>query len=62
MKSEHLPICGFVPNCRGASANLCDSDKFRVLTENLPLFIQVVSQWIPLLTPLSTIEETEDFA
>lgn len=29
---------------------------------NLPKFAQVVSQWLPLLTSLSSIEETERFA
>ncbi|POS84484.1 hypothetical protein EPUL_003544 [Erysiphe pulchra] len=62
MASDHLPICGFVPNCREAAANLCIRDKIRVSKANLPKFTQAVSRWIPPLTPLNTIEETEDFA
>ena len=62
MTSDHLPICGFLPNCREAATNLCTRDKIHVSKANLPKFAQAVSRWIPPLTSLSTIEETEEFA
>ncbi|KHJ31233.1 putative avra10-like protein [Erysiphe necator] len=63
MTSDHLPICGFVPNPKEKNLTRSDpSGKLRVAKENIPRFTRIVSQWLPPLTPLRTIEETENFA
>lgn len=63
MTSDNLPLCGFVPYLKESTKTsfIC-TNKLRVSDMNLPKFAQVVSQWLPLLTRLSSIEETEHFA
>lgn len=63
MTSDHLPILGFVPNHKVSAAKTPFSDnKFRVFKAEIPKFIRVVSQWLPPLSVLNTVEETENCA
>ncbi|POS87283.1 hypothetical protein EPUL_000774 [Erysiphe pulchra] len=61
--SDHLPICGFVPNHKSSNKHLPTlNEKFKVTKSNIPQFIRVVSQWLPPLTTLNTVEQTENYA
>lgn len=63
MTSDHLPICGSVPNPKAIIVNSHSSErKLRISKEKVPQFIRVVSQWLPPITTLNTVEETENFA
>ncbi|POS85079.1 hypothetical protein EPUL_003411 [Erysiphe pulchra] len=66
MTSDHLLICGFVPNPkRPLLASVTSRSLLRVLKTNLPHFARVVSQWLPPIGScgsLDTIEEIENFA
>ncbi|POS82638.1 hypothetical protein EPUL_004536, partial [Erysiphe pulchra] len=63
MTSDHLPICAFVPNHKVPAANSPTLDgKLRVSKANLPQFSRVVTQWLPTLRIMSTIEEVDKFA
>lgn len=63
MTSDHLPICGFAPNPKAAIVNSLSSErKLLISKEKVPQFIRVVSQWLPPIPTLSTVEETEKFA
>ena len=63
MTSDHFPICGFIPNPKEKSRTTPDTGKnFRVSKANLPQFVHVVSQWMPPISSLNTLEEIENFA
>ena len=63
MTSDHLPICGYVPNPESSMSTRSDSSgKLRVSKANLPQFSRVVAQWLPPVISLNTLEETENFA
>ena len=63
MTSDHLPICGFVPNHKVSTANLSTlNGKIRVSKANLPQFARVVTHWLPTLRLINTIEEIDKFA
>ncbi|KAI0994567.1 hypothetical protein K3495_g13614, partial [Podosphaera aphanis] len=60
MTSDHLPICGSI-----FSHNQQRSAKkgpLRVSKENLPQFAKVVSEWLPPLPSLDSVEQIENFA
>ncbi|KAI0997483.1 hypothetical protein K3495_g10701 [Podosphaera aphanis] len=63
MTSDHLPICGFVPNHKQSTPNLPTyNGKLKVSEQNIPQFNRVVTQWLPCLRLINTIEEIDNFA
>lgn len=63
MTSDHLPICGLVPNHKAFTSNSpTSSGKLRVSKANLSQFARVVTQWSPFFRSISTIEEIDKFA
>ncbi|POS82700.1 hypothetical protein EPUL_003942 [Erysiphe pulchra] len=63
MTSDHLPIRGFIPNPREASVTLPDvNTNLRISKTNIPQFGRVMSQWLPSITCLNTLEEIDNFA
>lgn len=59
-KSNHLPICGLLPYHRKSIT--VPKGPIRVPKDKLPHFAKVVSQWIPPLPSLNSVEDTENFA
>lgn len=63
MTSDHLSIYGFAPNFKNSTAASHTLDgKLRISEDNIPLFTRAVSQGLPQMTTLDTIEETEQYA
>ncbi|KAI0991816.1 hypothetical protein K3495_g16371, partial [Podosphaera aphanis] len=58
--SDHFPVCGLVP-CQ-KPAKLAPNGRYKVSKEKLPQFAHVVSQWIPPISPLNTVESVDKFA
>lgn len=61
--SDHLPICGFVPNHKLSTPNLqTHNGNLKVSRQNIPQFNRVVTQWLPSLRLINTTEEIDNFA
>ncbi|KHJ34890.1 putative avra10-like protein [Erysiphe necator] len=63
MTIDHHPICGFIPSHKVTAVNPPKLDwKLKFLKANLPHLARVVSQWLPQIADLKTVEEIEIFA
>lgn len=56
MTSDHLPICGHIPSITQSPKS---DGPLKVPKHKIPEYAKVVSQWVPPLPPLNSIEDIE---